>query len=78
MGGRRAESSIIEGNLAAAERTIASFYPATVCNFLVDLITLRFSWRSESVPEVETFFCPFFLQVDHKTESSFFLEQIFN
>lgn len=56
-GGRGAESSIIEGNLAAAERTMASFYPASVCDFLVDLITLRFSWRSESLPAVETF-CP--------------------
>lgn len=72
MGGRRAESSIIEGNLAAAERTIASFYPATVCNFLVDLITLRFSWRSESVPEVETFFCPFFFFTSRSQDGEFF------
>lgn len=39
QGGRAAESSIIEGNLAAAERTMASFYPASVGDFLVDLIT---------------------------------------
>lgn len=52
---RGAESSIIEVNLAAAERTMASFYPAAVCDFLVDLITLRTSWRSESSHAVETF-----------------------
>lgn len=34
-GGRAAESSIIEGNLAAAERTMASFYPASIGDFLV-------------------------------------------
>lgn len=44
MGGGGADSSIIEGNLAAAaERTMASFYSASVCDFLVDLITLRYS-----------------------------------
>lgn len=56
--GSAADSSIIEGNLAAAaERTMASFYPASVCDFLVDVITVRFSWRSESLPAAETF-CP--------------------
>lgn len=61
-----AESSIIEGNLAAAaERTMASFYPASVTDFLVDLITLRFSWRSERLPAGETFCTlPLFAQVD--------------
>lgn len=56
--GRRngAESSIIEGNLAAAaERTMASFHPASVTDFLVDLITLRFCWRSEILPAGEAF-----------------------
>lgn len=84
---RRAESSIIEENLAAAERTMASFYPASVGDFLVDLITLRFSWRSKSLPEVETFrpspFPPYktsrsvvTLQVDHMTRNDiFFLGQ---
>lgn len=64
-GWRAAESSIIEGNLAAAERTIASFCPARVSGFVVDLITLRCSWRNESLPAVKTlcpssffFFCP--------------------
>lgn len=61
-GWRAAESSIIEGNLAAAERTIASFYPARVSGFVVDSITLRCSWRNESLPAVKTS-CP----------SSFFL-----
>lgn len=43
-----AESSIIEGKLAAAERTMASFYPASVGDFWLDLIILRFTWRRES------------------------------
>lgn len=44
MGRRGAESSIIEGNLAAAaEGTMAGFHPASVGDFLVDLITPRVS-----------------------------------
>lgn len=50
-----AESSIIEGNLAAAERTMGSFCPATVGSFLVNLISQRFRWRSESLSAVEIF-----------------------
>lgn len=67
---RRAESSIIEENLAAAERTMASFYPASIGDFLVDLITLRFSWRSKSLPEVKTFRPSTFFPLQNKPHCS--------
>lgn len=67
-----ADSSIIEGNLAATpERTMASFYSASVCDFLVDLITLRCSRRSEVQSLQEKLFCPspvFFPQVEWGTK----------
>lgn len=49
-----AESSIIEENLTAAERTIASFYPGRVNDFVVDLIALRFSPRNETLSAVKS------------------------
>lgn len=53
VGWRGAESSIIEENLTAAERTIASFYPGRVNDFVVDLIALRFSQRNETLSAVK-------------------------
>lgn len=53
-----AQSSIIEENLAAAERTMGSFCPATVGSFLVNSISqVGFRWRSESLSVVEIL-CP--------------------
>lgn len=47
-----AQSSIIEENLAAADRTMGSFCPATVGSFLVNSISQGFRWRSESFMSV--------------------------
>lgn len=52
-----AQSSIIEENLAAADRTMGSFCPATVGSFLVNSISQGFRWRSESLSVVEIL-CP--------------------
>lgn len=59
---------------------MASFYPASVGDFLVDLIIPRFTWRRESLPAVETF-CPsphFFSSTSRLRDTEwYFLGQLF-